>query len=158
MTYPLPLRLLLPAACSSSSRRSSLLTPPSRLPSSPSRPKATPVLHDIPISKPLSRAQQIRAAPSQGLYQFAHTGCRIQAPDANNSVVQVSMKHFAKCLQFHLAKRDDSAYYGVGSDGGSFTVVFQFFLPGTRQTDKSISFGVWFHLMLKYSTRTACES
>ncbi|GAB2282464.1 hypothetical protein Dimus_017007 [Dionaea muscipula] len=52
--------------------------------------------------------------------------------------VQVSMKHFAKCLQFHLAK-PDSAFYGVGSHGGSLTLVFRFFVPGTRQTDKSIS-------------------
>ncbi|GAB4847815.1 hypothetical protein Ancab_026877 [Ancistrocladus abbreviatus] len=54
------------------------------------------------------------------------------------SSVQVSMKHFAKCLQFHLAK-PDCAFYGVGAHAGSLTVVFQFFVPGSRQTDKSIS-------------------
>lgn len=53
--------------------------------------------------------------------------------------VLVSMKHFVKCLQCHLAK-PDCAFYGVGSQGGSLTVVFQFFIPGSRQTDKSISF------------------
>lgn len=53
--------------------------------------------------------------------------------------VLVSMKHFVKCLQCHLAK-PDCAFYGVGSHGGSLTVVFQFFVPGSRQTDKSISF------------------
>lgn len=52
--------------------------------------------------------------------------------------VLVSMKHFAKCLQCHLAK-PDCAFYGVGSQGGSLTVVFQFFVPGSRQTDKSVS-------------------
>jgi len=52
--------------------------------------------------------------------------------------VLVSMKHFAKCLQCHLAK-PDCAFYGVGSQGGSLTVVFQFFMPGSRQTDKSVS-------------------
>lgn len=52
--------------------------------------------------------------------------------------VLVSMKHFAKCLQCHLAK-PDCAFYGVGSLGGSLTVVFQFFVPGSRQTDKSVS-------------------
>ncbi|KMT05880.1 hypothetical protein BVRB_7g165380 [Beta vulgaris subsp. vulgaris] len=52
--------------------------------------------------------------------------------------VLVSMKHFVKCLQCHLAK-PDCAFYGVGSQGGSLTVVFQFFVPGSRQTDKSIS-------------------
>ncbi|KNA20430.1 hypothetical protein SOVF_051790 [Spinacia oleracea] len=53
--------------------------------------------------------------------------------------VLVSMKHFVKCLQCLLAK-PDCAFYGVGSHGGSLTVVFQFFVPGSRQTDKSISF------------------
>uniref|UniRef100_A0A803KUC5 Checkpoint protein n=2 Tax=Chenopodium quinoa TaxID=63459 RepID=A0A803KUC5_CHEQI len=53
--------------------------------------------------------------------------------------VLVSMKHFVKCLQCHLAK-PDCAFYGVGSQGGSLTVVYQFFVPGSRQTDKSISF------------------
>ncbi|KAL9241715.1 hypothetical protein vseg_015793 [Gypsophila vaccaria] len=56
----------------------------------------------------------------------------------NGTSVLVSMKHFAKCLQCHLAK-PDCAFYGVGSQGGSLTVVFQFFVPGSRQTDKSIS-------------------
>lgn len=53
--------------------------------------------------------------------------------------VLVSMKHFVKCLQCHLAK-PDCAFYGVGSQSGSLTVVFQFFVLGSRQTDKSISF------------------
>ncbi|XP_019055424.1 PREDICTED: uncharacterized protein LOC104610120 isoform X2 [Nelumbo nucifera] len=52
--------------------------------------------------------------------------------------VQVSMKHFAKSLQCHLTK-PDSAFYGIAAQGGCLTVIFQFFIPGTRQTDKSIS-------------------
>lgn len=52
--------------------------------------------------------------------------------------VQASMKHFAKSLQCHLAK-PDCAFYGIAPQGACLTVVFQFFIPGTRQTDKSIS-------------------
>lgn len=52
--------------------------------------------------------------------------------------VQVSVKHFFKSLQCHLAK-PDCAFYGIGQQGSCLTVVFQFFVPGTRQTDKSIS-------------------
>ncbi|KAI3766243.1 hypothetical protein L2E82_16295 [Cichorium intybus] len=52
--------------------------------------------------------------------------------------VQVSVKHFFKSLQCHLAK-PDCAFYGIGQQGSCLTVVFQFFIPGTRQTDKSIS-------------------
>ncbi|GMH25094.1 hypothetical protein Nepgr_026937 [Nepenthes gracilis] len=58
--------------------------------------------------------------------------------DGGGMSVEVSMKHFAKCLQFHLAK-PDCAFYGVGSQGASLTVVFQFFVPGSRRTDKSVS-------------------
>ncbi|KAL7605313.1 hypothetical protein Lser_V15G17691 [Lactuca serriola] len=60
----------------------------------------------------------------------------IERGDAMN--VQVSVKHFFKSLQCHLAK-PDSAFYGIGEQGSCLTVVFQFFIPGTRQTDKSIS-------------------
>ncbi|RWV95763.1 hypothetical protein GW17_00041579 [Ensete ventricosum] len=62
---------------------------------------------------------------------------------------QVSLKHLAKSLQCHLAK-PDCAFYGKGSwvplcagiapQGACLTVIFQFFVPGTRLTDKSISF------------------
>ncbi|KAF8407398.1 hypothetical protein HHK36_006529 [Tetracentron sinense] len=52
--------------------------------------------------------------------------------------VQVSMKHFAKSLQCHLAK-PDCAFYGIAPQGTCLTVIFQFFIPGTRQTDKSVS-------------------
>ncbi|CDO98173.1 unnamed protein product [Coffea canephora] len=60
----------------------------------------------------------------------------IQRGDA--MIVQVSVKHFFKSLQCHLAK-PDCAFYGITSQGACLTVIFQFFVPGTRQTDKSIS-------------------
>ncbi|XAR50531.1 hypothetical protein NMG60_11004881 [Bertholletia excelsa] len=60
----------------------------------------------------------------------------IQRGDA--MTVQVSVKHFAKSLQCHLAK-PDCAFYGIAPQGACLTVIFQFFVPGTRQTDKSIS-------------------
>lgn len=52
--------------------------------------------------------------------------------------VQVSVKHFAKSLQCHLAK-PDCAFYGIAPQGACLTVIFQFFIQGSRQTDKSIS-------------------
>ncbi|KAK4748274.1 hypothetical protein SAY87_014860 [Trapa incisa] len=53
--------------------------------------------------------------------------------------VQVSVKHFAKSLHCHLVK-PDCTFYGIGDLGSCLTVIFQFFVPGSRQTDKSISF------------------
>ncbi|KAM7254160.1 hypothetical protein ACFE04_031842 [Oxalis oulophora] len=52
--------------------------------------------------------------------------------------VQVSVRHFSKSLQCHLAK-PDCAFYGIASQGACLTVIFQFFIPGTHQIDKSIS-------------------
>lgn len=52
--------------------------------------------------------------------------------------VQVSVKHLVKSLQCHMAK-PDCAFYGVAGQGACLTMIFQFFIPGTRQTDKSIS-------------------
>ncbi|KAL6559807.1 hypothetical protein OROGR_004924 [Orobanche gracilis] len=52
--------------------------------------------------------------------------------------VEVSVKHFFKCLQYSLAK-PDCAFYGIAPHGACLIVIFQFFIPGTRQTDKSIS-------------------
>ena len=60
----------------------------------------------------------------------------VQRGDAQT--VQVSMKHFAKSLQCHLAK-PDCAFYGIAQEGACLTVIFQFFIPGSRQNDKSIS-------------------
>uniref|UniRef100_A0ACD5V497 Uncharacterized protein n=1 Tax=Avena sativa TaxID=4498 RepID=A0ACD5V497_AVESA len=53
--------------------------------------------------------------------------------------VQVSMKHLVKSLQCHLAK-PDCTFYGIAPNGACLTVIFQYFIPGTRLTDKSISF------------------
>ncbi|KAF3450906.1 hypothetical protein FNV43_RR06995 [Rhamnella rubrinervis] len=52
--------------------------------------------------------------------------------------VQVSVKHFAKSLQYHLAK-PDCAFYGIAPQDACLIVIFQFFIPGSRQMDKSIS-------------------
>ncbi|KAJ4812053.1 Hus1-like protein [Rhynchospora pubera] len=53
--------------------------------------------------------------------------------------VQVSMKHLAKSLQCNLAK-PDCTFYGIAPEGACLTVIFQYFIPGTRLTDKAISF------------------
>ncbi|GAY67922.1 hypothetical protein CUMW_260180 [Citrus unshiu] len=45
--------------------------------------------------------------------------------------VQVSVKHFSKSLQCHLAK-PDCAFFGIAPQGACLTVIFQFFIPGTR--------------------------
>ncbi|CAI9113959.1 OLC1v1037521C1 [Oldenlandia corymbosa var. corymbosa] len=64
------------------------------------------------------------------------SGRAIKRGDAMS--VQVSVKHFFKSLQCHLAK-PDCAFYGITSQGSCLTVIFQFVVPGTRQNDKSIS-------------------
>lgn len=53
--------------------------------------------------------------------------------------VEVSVKHLAKSLYCHLTK-PDRAFYGIGEQDTCLTVIFQFFIPGSRETDKSISF------------------
>ncbi|GFP92020.1 checkpoint protein hus1 [Phtheirospermum japonicum] len=60
----------------------------------------------------------------------------VQRGDA--MTVDVSVKHFFKCLQYSLAK-PDCAFYGIAPQGACLIVIFQFFVPGTRLTDKSIS-------------------
>ncbi|OAY74890.1 Checkpoint protein hus [Ananas comosus] len=74
----------------------------------------------------------------QNLSARTRTEMAIQRGEAL-SVQQVSMKHLAKSLQCHLAK-PDCAFYGIAPHGACLTVIFQFFIPGTRLTDKSISF------------------
>ncbi|PKU76650.1 checkpoint protein HUS1B [Dendrobium catenatum] len=78
-------------------------------------------------------------APSgdQNLSAPTRTEMAIQRGEALS--VQVSLKHLAKSLQCHLAK-PDCAFYGISPQGVCLTVIFQFFIPGTRLTDKSISF------------------
>ncbi|KAJ6309076.1 hypothetical protein OIU76_018631 [Salix suchowensis] len=77
-------------------------------------------------------------APSEDRDLSAQTrsGRAILMGDAQS--VQVSVRHFSKSLQCHLAK-PDCAFYGIAPQGACLTVIFQFFIPGTRQTDKSIS-------------------
>ncbi|XP_010918466.1 uncharacterized protein [Elaeis guineensis] len=73
----------------------------------------------------------------QNLSAPTRTEMAIQRGEALS--VQVSMKHLAKSLQCHLAKPDCS-FYGIAPQGACLMVIFQFFIPGTRLTDKSISF------------------
>lgn len=53
--------------------------------------------------------------------------------------VQVNMKHLVKSLQCNLAK-PDCTFYGIAPQGACLTVIFQYFIPGTRLMDKSITF------------------
>ncbi|KAJ6342787.1 hypothetical protein OIU78_010660 [Salix suchowensis] len=108
------------------------------------------VIQDVPISKPLSRAQllQLQAALDA-------------AQDLPPTLVQISTTlitlgaEFRKLLvvgdkaQAPSEDRDLSAQTRSGRailmgdaqsvQGACLTVIFQFFIPGTRQTDKSIS-------------------
>ncbi|XP_024383861.1 uncharacterized protein [Physcomitrium patens] len=54
------------------------------------------------------------------------------------SRVLVNMKHFAKSLQCHLT-RPDAAFCGVGELDSCLFMMFQYFIPGTRLTDNTIS-------------------
>ncbi|WJX82611.1 hypothetical protein P8452_65348 [Trifolium repens] len=76
-------------------------------------------------------------AEDQNLSAQTRSSRSIMRGDAQS--VQVSVKHFAKSLQCHLAK-PDCAFYGIAPQGSCLTVIFQFFIPGTHQTDKSISY------------------
>ncbi|GAQ86340.1 hypothetical protein KFL_002830170 [Klebsormidium nitens] len=54
------------------------------------------------------------------------------------SVVKVNMKHFVRSLQCHLTK-PDACYCGVAPGNACLLMMFQYFAPGTRLTDDSIS-------------------
>ncbi|KAJ7300056.1 hypothetical protein O6H91_Y083800 [Diphasiastrum complanatum] len=54
------------------------------------------------------------------------------------SSVQVSMKHFTKSLQCHLTK-PDASFCGVSPNDSCLLLMFQYYVPGTRQTDNSLS-------------------
>ncbi|KAG6489770.1 uncharacterized protein LOC122003807 [Zingiber officinale] len=73
----------------------------------------------------------------QNLSALARTELAIQRGEALS--VQVSLKHLARSLHCHLAK-PDCAFYGIAPQGACLTVIFQFFIRGTRLSDKSISF------------------
>ncbi|XP_052182649.1 checkpoint protein hus1 [Diospyros lotus] len=75
-------------------------------------------------------------AEDRNLSAQSRTQRAIERGDA--MTVLVPLKHFAKSLQCHLAK-PDSAFYGIAPQGACLTEIFQFFVPGTLQTDKSIS-------------------
>ncbi|KAG0488522.1 hypothetical protein HPP92_007085 [Vanilla planifolia] len=85
----------------------------------------------------VSKAKADPPAEDRNLSAPTRTEMAIQRGEALS--VQVSLKHLAKSLQCHLAK-PDCAFYGITPQGGCLTVIFQFFIPGTRLTDKSISF------------------
>ncbi|RAL43244.1 unnamed protein product [Cuscuta campestris] len=78
------------------------------------------------------------AVPSSDHDLTAQSRARMAVQKGDGMMVHVSVKHFFKSLQCHLAK-PDCAFYGISPQGGCLTLIFQFFIPGTRQTDKSIS-------------------
>ncbi|KAL6335441.1 hypothetical protein AAG906_029684 [Vitis piasezkii] len=109
------------------------------------------VIQDVPISKPLSRADVLELQSALDMAQdlprtlvqvpdlnqlqnyvdrMKHVGICLTSPLANMGIyihgprgqfrgdaqtVQVSMKHFAKSLQCHLAK-PDCAFYGIAQE------------------------------------------
>ncbi|EEF44833.1 uncharacterized protein LOC8282689 [Ricinus communis] len=77
-------------------------------------------------------------APAEDQNVSAQTRSERAVSRGDAQSVQVSVRHFSKSLQCHLAK-PDCAFYGIVAQGACLTVIFQFFIPGTRQMDKSIS-------------------
>ncbi|XP_020209126.1 uncharacterized protein LOC109794075 [Cajanus cajan] len=77
-------------------------------------------------------------APAEDQNLSAQTRSARSISRGDGQSVQVSVKHFAKSLHCHLA-RPDCAFYGIAPQGSCLTLIFQFFLPGSDQTDKSIS-------------------
>ncbi|KAL1565027.1 checkpoint protein hus1-like [Salvia divinorum] len=75
-------------------------------------------------------------AEDNGLSAKTRVERGVQRGDAMS--VQVSVKHFFKSLQCSLAK-PDCAFFGIAPQGACLMVFFQFFVPGTRVTDKSFS-------------------
>eukprot|EP00898_Chlorokybus_atmophyticus_P006928 jgi/Chlat1/7236/Chrsp58S06890 len=54
------------------------------------------------------------------------------------TAVDVGMKHFVKSLQCHLTA-PEATYCGIADNGSCLTMMFQYFYPGTRQTDEGLS-------------------
>ncbi|KAG4958715.1 hypothetical protein JHK82_035421 [Glycine max] len=77
-------------------------------------------------------------APAEDQNLSAQTRSSRSISRGDGQYVQVSVKHFAKSLQCHLT-RPDCTFFGIAPQGSCLTVIFQFFVPGSRQTDKSIS-------------------
>ncbi|XP_024036898.1 uncharacterized protein LOC112096908 [Citrus clementina] len=76
-------------------------------------------------------------APSEDRNLSAQTRSERAISRGDAQSVQVSMKHFSKSLQCHFAK-PDCAFYGIAPQVACLTGIFQFFIPGIRETDKSI--------------------
>lgn len=81
-----------------------------------------------------------RAEPPAASDPGASPGKRmaVALQGGDGMMVQVTVKNFVKSLSCHLAK-PDCAFYGIEEQSGCLVVVFQFFIPGTRITDKAIS-------------------
>lgn len=77
-------------------------------------------------------------APAEDRNLSAQTRAERAVLRGDAQSVEVSVKHFSKSLLCHLAK-PDCAFYGIAPQGGCLTVIFQFFIPGTHQLDKSVS-------------------
>uniref|UniRef100_A0A3Q7FZS2 Uncharacterized protein n=1 Tax=Solanum lycopersicum TaxID=4081 RepID=A0A3Q7FZS2_SOLLC len=80
----------------------------------------------------------------QNLSTQSRTRITLERGDA--MTVQVSLKHFFKSLQCHAAK-PNCTFYGIAQLGVCLTVIFQFFIPGTHQTDKPISLHSLIHVL-----------
>ncbi|KDO38204.1 hypothetical protein CISIN_1g038838mg, partial [Citrus sinensis] len=68
-------------------------------------------------------------APSEDRNLSAQTRSERAISRGDAQSVQVSVKHFSKSLQCHLAKLD-CAFYGIAPQVACLTVIFQFFIPG----------------------------
>ncbi|CAN4086470.1 unnamed protein product [Withania somnifera] len=86
----------------------------------------------------LTVAGQQAESPTYDQNLSAQSRTRISLQRGDAMTVQVSVKHFFKSLYCHSAK-PDRAFYGIARHGACLTVVFQFYIPGTDQTDKAIS-------------------
>ncbi|GAY67794.1 hypothetical protein CUMW_259330 [Citrus unshiu] len=92
------------------------------------------VIQDVPISKPLSRAQVLELQTALDMAQdlpptLVQTRSERAISRGDAQSVQVSVKQFSKSLQCHLAK-PDCAFYGIAPQVACLTVIFQFFIPG----------------------------
>ncbi|KAH0981061.1 hypothetical protein GBA52_008238 [Prunus armeniaca] len=79
-------------------------------------------------------------APSEDRNLSAQTRSARTILRGDAQSVEVSVKHFGKSLQCQLGK-PNYAFYGIAPQGtgACWTVIFQFFIPGSHQMDKSIS-------------------
>jgi HUS1 checkpoint protein len=78
------------------------------------------------------------AEPSSSAASSSTRRLQLALQKEEASAVSVSMKHFAKSLQCYLTK-PDASFCGVAPDDACLLMLFQYFKPGTRQTDNTIS-------------------